>query len=124
MAINRGNPTGPTYGLGTITVATAGTPVALTANSVTTGSFGTAASPSPIVAQQIRIFAPTSNNGNIYLVHKGGTAASTENIAMVIAPGTTEILSSPQLSNPFSLQAYQLDADASGNQGIISLVIV
>jgi hypothetical protein len=112
---------GPVYGLGQITVATAGTPVALSANSSLTDGFGTTSSPSPITANTIKVHAAAGNTGNFYLVFTGGNKGTTNNIALVVAPGTTEQLFCPQMANPFMVKDYQADADTSGNTAIIDI---
>jgi hypothetical protein len=124
LAVNRGSITGPTYGLGTITVVTPGTLVPLSGNSTINSGFGTTASPSPAVCNQIRVHAKNTNDGNFYLVHRGGIASTTENIALVVEPGTTEVLSVPHGANPFEVASYQADADTAGNSAVIVLVIV
>ena len=132
MAFVNGNPTGATYSLGVITVATAGTPVLLSANGASlSNGFGTAGSPSPIVCNQIRIHNPSGQTtpGIIFLVYRGATAAFGSpsygtGIVMAVEAAATEILWSQVYSNPFKLNDYELDASVSGLYGIVSVVIL
>jgi hypothetical protein len=124
MAIN-GNPTGILLGLGLITVATPGTPVLLSSGGASlTGAFGTTASPSPIVATQIRVKALSSNAGLFYLCFKGGNKTVPLTVALAVEPGRTETLWIPGLSNNFKLQDYVADADTAANSAYIVAVIV
>jgi len=116
-----GNPLGAVYSLGTITVTTAGTPVALSANSSLSDGFGTAGSPSPISANTIKVHALKANTGLFYLVFTGGNKGTSNNIALAVEPGTTESLFCPFEGNPFIVKAYQADADTNGNAAIIDI---
>jgi hypothetical protein len=86
MATRFGNPMGPIYPLGLISVATAGTPVGLDANVPITTALGTptagipgyttAGVPSQVQANQIKINAPSTNVGDVYLIFKSQAAAA------------------------------------------------
>lgn len=121
-----GSPSGPIYPLGLITVTTAGTPVALTANVSGNGAFGTSASPAPIVANQIIVSAPAANTGDIQLIFTGQAAAtgSGTSVIMNVPKGTTQFLRSPNLSNPFTVTGMSLDGTHSGDTAWVSLGIV
>lgn len=126
MAQAFGNPLGPIYPLGLITVAAAGTPVLLTTNVVGTTAFGTVASPSLICANQIIICNPSGSLSDVQLCYVGQAAASGSGTSVIlnIPMGTTLKLEAPNLSNPFQINRLRLDATTSGAAAYITLVIV
>jgi hypothetical protein len=121
-----GSTSGPLYPLGLITVASAGAPVALTANVGATTAFGTGTSQAPVVCNQIKVSAPSANTGDIQLIFKSQAAASGSgtSVIMNIAKGTTQTLQSPQLSNPFMINQMGLDGTHSGDSAWVTLVIL
>lgn len=123
MAGSFGAPTGPVYSLGLITVTTAGTPVLLSQNVPTTSGFGTSATPSPIVCNRLFIF--NKGSGNLFLVHKGTTAAANNGtgVVLVVGPSSYGWIEYPQLSNPFALTNYELDTDTNGTAGYVTAII-
>ena len=124
MAQAYGSTTGIFYPLGLISVTTAGTPVLLSANVPITTAFGSANSQAPMCANQLIFSCPGSNTGLIYLVFKGGSKASGNSVILTLTPGQTYTLQSPQLSNPFLLTNYALDADVNANTCYVTAVIV
>jgi len=123
-----GNQTGPLYLCGDINVAAAGTPAPLNQNVLTDGGFGTAATPSPICANQIIFHALATNVGASYiLLGANSTKASPANgggIVKRLAPGETYTLTTTNLSNPFQLKQFMIDADTNANKVTVTAVIV
>jgi hypothetical protein len=121
-----GSPTGPLYPLGKITVAAPGTPILLSQNVSISTAFGTAASPTAVVATQLLLSTPATNTGFVYLIFKGNTAAANNGTGIIVAipPGVLYTLASPQLSNIFYLGNYAVDADTAANSLIATAVIV
>ena len=123
-----GSQTGPIYCLGDINVAVAGTPAPLSQNVSTDGGFGTAATPSPICANQIIFHALAGNTGASYIIlGVGNTKASPAAggaIVKRLAPGETYTLTTTNLSNPFQLKQFMIDADTNANKVTVTAVIV
>src|SRR5271155_755400 len=129
---------GPVWPLGSIVVATAGTPVnimslvdASNVNAPETPTPGTAGADEYSSRAQQILFqgykagggppSLTPNTGNVYILKKGstgGTGNATDKgvIIGVIQPGQTFTLGSAALNrNVFGLYEYFLDADTSGD---------
>lgn len=118
-----GSQTGPVYCLGLIAVTTAGTPVPLSTNVPTTGAFGTASSPNPVMCNKIRVRTPSTNTGFIYLVINGGSKSVSTSVVLAVPPGTVDELALTPLNNGLSLEAFSLDADTSGNSAYVTAVM-
>ena len=107
-------PYGPFWPLGLITVASAGTPVAL---SVNIGQYYTATGKSEYAAcfSQIWVFASSGNTGNIYLVSPGGSKNNSGSIIWPLAPGQYIYVGGDFLArNTFDLNSFMIDADNGG----------
>jgi len=139
MAPPFGNPSGPLYPLGKIIVAAAGTPVLLSQNVPITTGFGTPTTGIPglttsgskmaICANQLICRSYPTNAGFTYLVMLGsaaqpGSKAVPNSIILPFAPGDFFNLSVPNLSNPFVLTQFAIDADTNNNAIQITAVIV
>jgi hypothetical protein len=137
MTLTFGNSMGPLYPLGLLTVAAAGTPLALSTNVSGDTGFGTPSTgiaplttkgvPSPVMCNKIIVHALVGNSGaNIYLVFKGQGAAAGggTSVIMVIPKGTTQILSMPEnAGNPVSIDRLAIDADTTGDKAYVTLVM-
>lgn len=136
MATRFGNPMGPIYPLGLISVATAGTPVGLDANVPITTALGTptagipgyttAGVPSQVQANQIKINAPSTNVGDVYLIFKSQAAAagSGTSVIVVIPKGQERTVGAPAGSSPFQVDKMGLDAATNGDGAYVTLLIV
>jgi len=115
-----GNQTGPLYLGGDVNVAVAGTPAPLSQNVSTDGSFGTAATPSPICACEIIFHALATNTGLSYVLlgvsNTKASPAAGGAIVLRLAPGERYTLTTPNLSNPFQLKQFMIDADTNANK--------
>lgn len=118
MAVNVwGNSTGPVYPFGKSIVAVSGTPVALSSAGtvpLTTG-FGTSASKSPIVCNQIVFQANPSNTGNVYVLLNGGDKTKPNSWLAILQPGQSFTLGNGSLTNTYNPQLIQVDADTSAD---------
>ena len=138
---------GPIWPLGSIIVATPGTPVNImslvdpTLRDAPENAVGGATISGGLVsgaeytnrAQQIIFQAfkgsPAVNNtGNIYVIKKGGSGSlnrsDTGAIVVVIAPGNTFVLSSAPLDrNVFNAYEYFIDADNANDACQVTLII-
>ena len=136
MATPWGNNSGPVYPLGLFTVTTAGTVILLSANVPLITAWGTAVGGiaglttsgqrSTLCANRIICMAPSANTGDVYLVYKGQAAATAggSSVILSIPKGQVRVLESPQLSNPFQLDQFGVDADTNGDKLYITTVIV
>lgn len=136
MATPWGSTSGPVYPLGLITVTTAGTVVALTVNVPLDTAWGTATGGIPglttsgkrstLCANRIVCMAPSSNTGDVYLVFKGQAAgtAGGSSVILSIPKGQVRVLESPQLSNPFQLDQFGVDADTNGDKLYVTTIII
>ena len=124
--IGKGSVTGPLYSLGNIVVAVPGTPVPLNQNVTTDTGFGTAATPSPMCANQIKFQALKTNAGQTYITLPGGTKATAAGIGIfhTLQPGETFILGLGNISNPYQLKQLQIDADNANDTVHVAVVIV
>jgi hypothetical protein len=130
-----GNPMGPIYPLGLISVATAGTPVALSANVAITTALGTPLTgvpgltkvgvPSQVQANQIKINAPSTNTGDVFLVFKSqaASAGSGTSVIVVIPKGQERTVGAPAGSSPFQVDKFGLDAATNGDGAYVTLII-
>jgi len=130
-----GNPSSGVYPLGLISVATAGTPVALNANVAITTAFGTPTTgvpglttkgvPSQVQANQIKINAPSTNAGDVYLVFKSQAAAagSGTSVIVVIPKGQERTVGAPAGSSPFQVDQFALDAATNGDGAYVTLIV-
>jgi hypothetical protein len=119
-----GNTSGPIYPLGKFTVATAGTPILLSANVPLTDSTGTAANPAPIKCSQIKV-NNTSATGILFLIFKGGTAAGASGTAVIVPiPALQErTIESPNGGMAFTVTGMALDTDTNGTSGYVTLIM-
>lgn len=131
-----GNPQGPVYPLGLITVANAGTPVDLSQRVGTNSSFGTpsggvspltaAGSPAPLVCNKL-IITPIGTAGKyIYLIYKGQAAGAGNGTSVICAVpvGQTFVLEMPpHAGNPLALDRLQLDTDTNGTAAFVTAIM-
>jgi hypothetical protein len=116
-------PYGPFQPLGTITVATAGTPVALNVN---LGQYYTQTGKSEYAMSwsQLWIRAASTNTGALYLVTPGQTATNTDSIIWYLLPGEYIFIGSDALSrNTYSFNDLMIDAATNGNSCIVTGVV-
>lgn len=106
--------------LGLITVATAGTPVALNVN-VGAQTRGTPTTRPSGNVRQLILTAPAANTLLVYLLRKCAgvsvTKSTTGFIAAIINPGQTVVLpvGGPGLSADINIDDYLVDADTNSN---------
>jgi len=99
--------------LGIITVATAGTAVAVSASSKPC---------SRINFQPIKSLASaTANTGSIYICTKGGSRATATSVLYVLAPGQPAAATS-QFNAGDDLSNYAIDADTNGDGCLVSYI--
>lgn len=115
---------GPFQPLGLITVATAGTTVALTVN-IGLAFTGAGSSEYGMSFHALYFTTPSTNTGNIYLVLPGQTAANTDAIILAIPPSTTfTMTAAAQVRNFLSLECMVIDTDTGGNKVQVTGMIV
>ncbi len=153
MAQAFGSVTGPIYPFGKITVATPGSPVAVSStpsNYTPTGGAGSIQSysamgmgatgstnPAPAGGNQAQmvcgalwITTPASNIGLTYLCFSGtsgipGSKAAPGSVIVAVNPGIGPILLTvPNLENPFIPGALVVDADTASNALWVTAVIL
>ena len=122
MAQAFGNPLGPFYPLGRITVTTPGTPVPLNINVPTTTAFGTTTSPAPVVAHNFTITSLAANPGYTYIVYASGSKNLPNSILLMLPPGGSPFMFT-MYNNTLQPNEWAVDADTAGNALQISCVI-
>jgi hypothetical protein len=119
MAIDHyGSVNGPFYPFGAITVATPGTPVPLSQNFTTQQQayLPTGNSEYALNFNQLYVYAPTSNTGNIYLVAQGGSKTITNSILFILPPGQFFFFGTAAPNrNVFGVLDIWVDADTASN---------
>jgi len=105
--------------LGKITVATDGTPIALSVNcGPLAGQLGAPGSNAglpgtPLV--QIILTAPATNTLGIYILPRGKTKTNTDSIIAFINPGNSISLPSGLVGSAILPENFVVDSDTSGN---------
>jgi len=136
------NPQGPAWPLGSIAVATPGTPVSIMSlvdptsvnapeTATTTKSAEYAPRAQSIFFQAYKAGAShglTPNTGNLYIIQKGGSGSNnrddTGSILYVLLPGQTWTLDAAALNrNVFNPYLYYLDADNAADAAQVTLQI-
>lgn len=130
-----GNRASGPFPLGLISVGAPGTPVGLDANVAITTFWGTPTGgvpglttkgvPSQLQANQIKVSAPSTNVGDVFLVFKaaGFNAGAGESVILVIPKGQERTLGAPAGSNPFQLDKYGIDAVNGGDGAYVTAVV-
>lgn len=103
------------FSLGFVTVATPGTPVALSASSQNTPQFRV----------QPRKNATTENAGNVYLITQstGGKGTATTIYAVLVPEQIEGFVLPPVQSNIYDISNWYVDADVAGDGVLVSYVL-